>query len=81
MPTNTTEFTCNHCKIPKSYLFHWTKNICKACCYLYAPCGKCGKLVFYEMVYISDNKSEANHYRCLNCLRKENEHKNRKKKT
>lgn len=79
MPTKTTEFTCNHCRISKPYLFHWTKNTCKACSYLYTPCGKCEELIFYELVYINNNKNEANQYRCLDCLRKE--HKNKDKKT
>ena len=81
MPIKITEFACNHCGISKPYLFHWTDNICKKCCCLYTPCGKCGELVFWKMVYVSDNGNESNHYRCLNCLKKENKHENRKKKT
>lgn len=86
MSTKTTEFVCNHCGISKTYLFHWTKNICKACSGLYAPCGKCGKLIFWRLVHISNNKNETNQYRCLNCLKKEYEkdrkrNENRKRKT
>lgn len=81
MSTKVIEFTCKHCGIPKSYLFHWTRNICKTCCHLYIPCGKCEKLVFWKMVYVGDNKNESNQYRCLDCLKEENKHENRKKKT
>lgn len=80
MSTKVTEFTCEHCGISKSLLFHWTRNICKTCCCLYTPCGKCEKLIFWKLVYINDDKNEANQYRCLNCLKKENKHENRKKK-
>ena len=81
MPTQTTEFTCEHCGISKPYLFHWTKNICKMCCCLYTPCGKCDKLIFWKLVHISNNKNAANRYRCLNCLKKEYKRGNKKRKT
>lgn len=79
MPTKTTEFTCNHCGIPKSYLFHWAKNICKICCCLYTPCEKCGKLIFWRLVHISNHKNKTNPYRCLSCLKKEYAHENKKR--
>ena len=81
MSIKTTEFTCNHCGILKSCLFHWAKNICKACCHLYTPCGKCKKLVFWKLIHTSNNKNKANLYQCLNCLKEEHRRENKKRKT